>query len=354
MRKAPWFAVPWHGPSDQPEQFRDRAAKRALRRHAIGDLALTTASTALALPLAAARLLVSPPRLQAAGARRALAGVAVTPHALGEQAVVDLVAELGVRHLSVRVPLDDVAARQRVWRLVAALPGCTWTGVLCQDRRFVCDHDAWRRALETVAAERPVAMDWLQIGNAVNRLKWGCVSLGEYLDLVSIARSVFPARGPVRLLGSSVIDFEPACTARTLLHTRPWRLDATAALLYVDRRGGPEGRQYGYFDLRRKLALTAALVANSRRSAPRLWITEVNWPLAGTGDFAPTSPKECVSEDAAACHLTGYYNICLASRVVERVYWWQLIAPGYGLVDDREGLRRRPAFHALGRWLRAG
>jgi hypothetical protein len=31
---------------------------------------------------------------------------------------------------------------------------------------------------------------------------------------------------------------------------------------------------------------------------------------------------------------------------VERIYHWQLLAAGYGLVDHRDG-RRRPAFHAM-------
>jgi hypothetical protein len=33
---------------------------------------------------------------------------------------------------------------------------------------------------------------------------------------------------------------------------------------------------------------------------------------------------------------------------VERIYWWQLIAPGYGLIDSRpEPWRKRPGFFAL-------
>jgi hypothetical protein len=33
---------------------------------------------------------------------------------------------------------------------------------------------------------------------------------------------------------------------------------------------------------------------------------------------------------------------------VERVYWWQLVAPGYGLIDSRGmAWRRRPSFFAL-------
>jgi len=33
---------------------------------------------------------------------------------------------------------------------------------------------------------------------------------------------------------------------------------------------------------------------------------------------------------------------------VERIYWWQLVAPGYGLIDSREKVwRKRAGFFAL-------
>ncbi len=53
-----------------------------------------------------------------------------------------------------------------------------------------------------------------------------------------------------------------------------------------------------------------------------------------------------VDEETQADYLARYYLLALASGMVERVYWWQLVAKGYGLVDPT-GLRRRPAFHAL-------
>jgi hypothetical protein len=79
-----------------------------------------------------------------------------------------------------------------------------------------------------------------------------------------------------------------------------------------------------------------------------LWITEVNWPLEGTGKYSPASGKPNVSEDEQASYLVRYYALCLASGFVERVYWWQLVAPGYGLIDNRTGVwRKRPGFFAF-------
>jgi hypothetical protein len=52
-----------------------------------------------------------------------------------------------------------------------------------------------------------------------------------------------------------------------------------------------------------------------------------------------------------------YALLTLATGYVERVYWWQLCAKGYGLVDSptsgASDHRRRPAFFALRQLLRA-
>jgi hypothetical protein len=43
--------------------------------------------------------------------------------------------------------------------------------------------------------------------------------------------------------------------------------------------------------------------------------------------------------------MRGYYQQAYATGLVERVYWWQLVAPGYGLVDRYQGvLKKRDAF----------
>jgi len=59
---------------------------------------------------------------------------------------------------------------------------------------------------------------------------------------------------------------------------------------------------------------------------------------------------EQVSEDEAATYLKEYCQIAYRTGMVERVYWWQLLHPGFGLIDSRDGvLRRRPTFHAFRR-----
>jgi len=194
----------------------------------------------------------------------------------------------------------------------------------------------------------------LQLPQAPNRTKWGCYHLGESLELLEAAERVRRRFPGIKLAGPAVIDFEPAPLLRLLYNRRRFTLDVATALLYVDRRGAPANTQSGILDLARKVRFTAAACRASprvARGAP-LWITELNWPLLGTDYWTPTSDEECVDEATAADFLTRSYGLAWATGQVERVYWWQLTAPGYGLVDARNGLRVRPAYHALRKLLR--
>ena len=123
--------------------------------------------------------------------------------------------------------------------------------------------------------------------------------------------------------------------------------DIVSSLLYVDRVGAPENTQFGW-DTPKKTALLRAVIDGSFQEKHSIWITEVNWPLEGTGRYSPASGKPNVSESLQRDYLVRYYILVLAGGLIERVYWWQLAAPGYGLIDDREeNWRNRPAFSAL-------
>ena len=92
----------------------------------------------------------------------------------------------------------------------------------------------------------------------------------------------------------------------------------------------------------------------SRKCENKLWITETNWPLLGTKPYTPNSglPRSTVDEKTQAQYLKDYYTIAYKSGCVERVYWWQLVNPGYGLVDHRRGrVRRMPSFYAFSKLL---
>jgi hypothetical protein len=102
------------------------------------------------------------------------------------------------------------------------------------------------------------------------------------------------------------------------------------------------------FDTKNKIDMLYSLVRLSKKTTNDIYITEVNWPLSNTAPYAPTSEKECVSEEEYAKFMTQYLRIAKKSGKIKRVYWHQLIASGYGLVDNRYGkIRKTPTFERL-------
>jgi hypothetical protein len=222
----------------------------------------------------------------------------------------------------------------------------------------VRDPARWRAAVEELAERFTPYGRQFQVGQAINRSKWGIWSTREYVGLALAAAEALRRYPGVEVLGPAVIDFEYHVTAAVLNLRRPGlHFDAVSALLYVDRRGAPERRQAG-FDTPRKVALLKAIADTSRNGAPRCWVTEVNWPLR-EGPHAPAGRRVAVDEETQADYLARYYLLALSTGLLERVCWWQLVAKGYGLIDPRPriesgpqpgpegGLRRRPAFRAL-------
>jgi len=133
-------------------------------------------------------------------------------------------------------------------------------------------------------------------------------------------------------------------------------LSALSHLLCVARCGPPEGRQSGYSTLE-KAALLRAIARCAENCDERVIVSEVNWPLRGTGIWSPIGcPYEIPewrenqlgeSENDYANYMLRYLAITLCSGHVDRVFWWRLSAHGYDLVDGRDDLRPRPALHAL-------
>ncbi|RUM69065.1 MAG: hypothetical protein DSZ07_05485, partial [Sulfurovum sp.] len=156
----------------------------------------------------------------------------------------------------------------------------------------------------------------------------------------------------LKLIGSSVIDFEYHFTIRTLFNSYPIHYDKTASLLYVDRRGSPYATQMGIFDFKNKIAFLDTIVKSSSKTENSIYITEANWPLSGTAPYAPTSEKECVSEELYNQYMIEYFEIALKSQKIEKVYWHQLIASGYGLLDNRgKKIRKTRAFYSFKKML---
>jgi hypothetical protein len=107
------------------------------------------------------------------------------------------------------------------------------------------------------------------------------------------------------------------------------------------------------FDFRNKIEFLDTIVRSSNKCNNSIYITETNWPLSGTAPYAPTSEKECVSEELYNQYMIEYFDIALKSQKIEKVYWHQLIAGGYGLVDNRDGqIRKTEAFYSFKKFLK--
>jgi len=266
----------------------------------------------------------------------------------------DLVAELGVTEVFVRLPLWKLEDLSAYLRFIEGWErrGCSVMVNLLQDPRTIGDTTSMERQAREVLSVLNGLISKAQVGNAINRAKWGFYSVAEYLDFFEVLQNARDTCAPgIKLCGPAVIDFEYHHTVRALFNTRIIQFDQVSALLYVDRCGHPSNLQLGFFDTTRKIELLHALAAMSPKVAiPQLLITEVNWPIKGTAPYAPTSETECVSEEEYGDYMVAYYQMALATQMVETVYWHQLIAPGYGLVDSRGGRSQRRG--AFGRYQR--
>lgn len=344
----------WDPLTDQPHQQATRGQRLGVRVRDIGHHAgpLLRSAVPLLLSVAEARRRRRALDRAPATVRFGGLGVAVGPGPVPVASLAGAIGDLGV---------DTVLLRFHLWQGVdpdllelARTLRCGDRPVdlvfqLSQDRSLVRDAGLWRRRVEEAAAALvPFGRRFL-IGQAPNRSKWGVWRPGDYGSLLAAGAAAVRAECPgACVLAPAVIDFEPHATAGLIHSGQPERaFDVLASQLYVDRRGAPENRQLG-FDLAGKLAVLYSLARRAPDCASgRSWVTEFNWPLA-EGPHAPAGRDVAVDEDAQASYLVRYALEALGSGLAERVYWWQLAAAGYGLLDPRgDGLRRRPAYLAL-------
>ena len=227
---------------------------------------------------------------------------------------------------------------------------------LLQDREVVLHPEKWRVFLQSVIPKIYDKTEWLEVGHAINRVKWGIWETSEYCQLVKIAFE-FKAQYPkLRFIGPAVIDFE-WYRVIDALRVLPEKIHfyGLSQHLYVDRRGAPENYQ-GKFSTLEKCAMGKAM-ASALDCDGRYIISEMNWPLQDTGIWSPigspyTTPewfrdRPGVTEDEYANYLIRYLAIALCSGHVEQIFIWRLAAHGFGLVDEQDQWRLRLAFFAL-------
>ena len=339
------FQFRWNDYADQPHNVALRKERfRYHLKHAASYFRLTGSNLKRIIPYISyyrryrKKMYKEPVRIESPFA------LSVSPHDREEE-VFALLKKTGVRKTLVRVHSWEREKLDRLEKFCEQLKGHGFelTAALLQNRDDVVDPTRWHSFVEEVFARLKETASFFEIGHAWNRTKWGVWDYTEYLNLALPALAL-SEKHRIQLVGPAVIDFE--------FHLYPLILkavlfDKVSSLLYVDRVGAPENRQFGW-DVSKKVALLKAMVDSSTRQDQDLWITEVNWPLAGTGKYSPAAGRPNVSENEQADYLVRYYLLCLASGLVERVYWWQLVAPGYGLVDSREEpWRKRPGYQAF-------
>ncbi len=252
--------------------------------------------------------------------------------------------ELKVKHLLVRFPLSKIKEIQRYKEFIDNLSGFDVMINLIQDRSHIEDLELLKKDVRVVFKTFKAVKEY-QVGTTINRKKWAFFSVEEYL---SFSKTIEDLRDSefkdISLVGSSVIDFEYHYSIRSLFNLYKIYYDRFSALLYVDRRGSPFNTQLG-FDLFKKIKLLFCILTLSKKSSNDIYITETNWPISGTAPYAPTSEKECVSLQEYSYYMVAYYLISMATKCVKRVYWHQLEAKGYGLVDQISN-KKYPSFFA--------
>jgi hypothetical protein len=260
------------------------------------------------------------------------------------------VQELGITQLLIRFRMDQLEILDDFITWIKKFKEQEITINLIQDPNL--KHDELFQTFNTIFTALFPYVKRYQIGTTINRSKWGFYSVNEYLKFFRQAHKLRKNFQDIELLGPSVIDFEYHYTTQALFNISPLRFDACSSLLYVDRTVTPENKQFG-FNLLSKINLLYSLVRLSPKTKNKIYITETNWPIKGSGDYAPTSDLECVSEEDFANYMVRYYLLALGSSKVTSVFWHQLIAVGFGLINPRKNLEKRAAFDAFKTMLKA-
>ncbi|MFZ8974006.1 MAG: lipopolysaccharide kinase InaA family protein [Pseudomonadales bacterium] len=349
----------WDDKTSQPMVTLNRAEKR--RNYHLADVARTLGQTLAGAPA----LWSHYRRLLAKSYARPVSmknrfGIALHPNSAYLEQEWALLGSLGYPPTLVRFcHHESKEAWQEGIALVNRLhqAGVDVTVAILQDRQAVLNPASWKVFLDTVISAVGDKANQIEVTHARNRSKWGIWTSQEFTALLQPLVKLQAQYPNLRLIGPACIDFEylPVITALADLPAQ-LKFSGLSHLLYVDRRGAPENKQ-GQFSTLEKTAFLRAIAEWSDRTENRVVISEVNWPIKGSGVWSPVAcpyeteiqRKHPMGETEAdyADYMLRFLALTVCSGHVDQVFWWRLSAHGYGLVDDQEGFRRRPAFYAL-------
>ena len=330
----------WDNYSDQAAVLKDKVYKKEMRRKSLPSLLKTFCTSLVVLPLS----IVLMPFVKRKQIDSSLFFCMGVDYQREPELSLKLINELDVKRVLLRFKLWEMESLPQLVEFISQLDNKKITLKILQDRENITDLNLLEKYLRTIFTALDGVIDIYEIGSTINRAKWGFFSVDEYSAFYKIAYDLQQNEFPnIQLIGSGVIDFEYHFTAHTLFNFFKYKYDGISALLYVDRRGAPENMQMG-FSLSDKIALLSTMVWLSPKTKQNLHITETNWPISNTAPYAPTSEVECVDEQTYADFMLRYYLLAFASQQVDSVSWHQLIAAGYGLIDNRDGIKYYPAF----------
>jgi hypothetical protein len=333
----------WDNYSDQPAQLKDKSFKKRMRSTQKLSFIKMLFTTLIIFPIS---LVLMPfvKRKELKSEEFFSLGIDFQREPLETN---KLLLELEVTNILVRFKLWEMDRLQELKDFLEPHKEKKIIVKILQDRENIEDLELFHTILDKIFYELKDIVNIFEIGTTINRAKWGFFSVDEYSNFFKVAFDLKQDSYPdIKLIGSGVIDFEYHYTAQTLFNFFKYKYDGISSLLYVDRRGAPENMQLG-FTLSDKIAWLSTLVWLSPKVGQELHITEVNWPITGTAPYAPTSEYECIDEELYGDFMLRYYLLTFASQQVDSVSWHQLIAPGYGLVDNREGIKKRSAFYTF-------
>ncbi|AXH11866.1 hypothetical protein [Halarcobacter bivalviorum] len=348
MNKAPFF---WDNYSDQPSVIKDKAYKKAMRKKFIFDYIKMFFSSILVLPFSILIMKLFQGKNELSNKEFIGLGVNLDKDDKNNTQQ-ELIEELGVKNLIIRVPLWDIQNLDSYVEFAKSFNRLSSKNIvlnLMQDRAHIENKELLKKDLELIFSKFSSFVSEYQIGTTINRAKWGFFAVKEYLKFYKVAQDLRDEKFKnLTLIGPSTIDFEYYYNVRAMFNFYNIKYDKLSSLLYVDRRGAPSNTQYGFFDTKNKIDLLYCLCKLSSKTSDKIYITEVNWPLSNTAPYAPTSEKECVSNEEYSKYMIEYIEIAKKSKKIEKVFWHQLIAPGYGLVDNRDGkIVKLPQFYVL-------
>ena len=261
--------------------------------------------------------------------------------------LIDMIEELSVQNILVRIPLSDFENIENYIDFIEQLKDKDILVCVLQDRQHIIDKHLTKKRLDLIFSRLEDKVKVFQIGNSINRKKWAFLSVDEYFSFFKIAYDLKENKFPkIKLLGGNIIDFDVPFFSRSVFHLKSIFYDGIASQLYVDRRGGPEQKQFG-FDTLNKIRAYAALARASKKTVNDLYITEVNWPLIGMKNWAPAKDF-LIDESQQSSYLVRYYLLMLATGKVKKCFWHQLVAPGYGLVNNlNQKIVKREAYYSF-------